>query len=221
MTRLAGVLLVLGVAACGGGDGASPSEAGSGTPTPAVPTPSVPPTPTITATESAAGSTTSTAAACKRFDSTDDVESGKPNNLSDLTGRRMRVGRHDCYERFVFEMRGKGKVPWWSVGYRDPMVGDASGLPIALRGGADLQVLIGVWTVTDFPGRPDEWPPFQGPDDIVTKGYEAIREARNLYAFEGQTQIGLGIDRKRRFTASWMDDPPRLVVDVYTGVSVE
>lgn len=219
MTQLAGVLLVLGVAACGGG-GATPGDTDSGTPSPSVPTPSVQPTPSVTATEKASGSA-SNSAACKGLTSTHDVEHGEPGNLSDLTGRRMRVGRHDCYERFVFEMRGTGQVPWWSVGYRDPMVGQASGLPVPLRGKADLEVLVGVWTVTDFPGRPAEWPPFKGPDDIVTKGYEALREARNLYAYEGQTQIGLGLDRKRPFKAFWMDGPPRLVVDVYTGVSVE
>jgi hypothetical protein len=31
------------------------------------------------------------------------------------------------------------------------------------------------------------------------------------------TQIGLGLDRQRPFRVSWLEDPARLVVDVYTG----
>jgi hypothetical protein len=69
-------------------------------------------------------------------------------------------------------------------------------------------------TVTEFEGRPDEWPPFEGSDDIVTSGYTALLEARNLYGFEGTTQFGLGLDRVRPFRVSWLDGPPRLVVDV-------
>jgi hypothetical protein len=129
----------------------------------------------------------------------------------------MRVGRHDCFERFVFQMAGAGEVPGWSVGYQDPMAADGSGAPVELRGAADLAVTVGVWTVSDFEGRPEEWPPFEGPDDIVTTGFVALREARNLYAFEGVTQIGLGVDRQRPFRVSWLEAPLRLVVDVYTG----
>jgi hypothetical protein len=141
--------------------------------------------------------------------------------MSALTGASMRVGRHDCYERFVFEMAGEdegaGELPGWTVAYRDPMTGQGSGEPIDLLGDADLEVIVRVTTVPDFEGRPDEWPPFTGPDDIVTSGFLALREARNLYAYEGVTQIGLGVDQQRPFRVSWLDSPPRLVVDLYTG----
>jgi hypothetical protein len=137
--------------------------------------------------------------------------------LSALTGESMRVGRHDCFERFVFQMTGTGEAPGWSVGYQDPMTAAGSGEPVALRGAADLAVTVGVWTVSDFEGRPEEWPPFEGPDDIVTSGYLALQEARNLYAFEGVTQIGLGLDRQRPFRITWLEAPARFVVDIYTG----
>ena len=32
----------------------------------------------------------------------------------------------------------------------------------------------------------------------------ALREARNLYAFEGVTQIGLGLDQQRPFRVTWL-----------------
>ena len=37
-------------------------------------------------------------------------------------------------------------------------------------------------------------------------GYVALREARNLYAFEGVTQIGLGLDRQRPFRVTWVEN---------------
>lgn len=178
----------------------------------------VPPvSPTATATVGPTESPTASEVVCSPFGGTGDVGSADPLALSALTGASMRVGRHDCFERFVFQITGTGEVPGWSVGYQDPMTADGSGAPVELLGAADLAVTVGVWTVSDFEGRPDEWPPFEGPDDIVTTGYVALREARNLYAFEGVTQIGLGLDRQRPFRVSWLEAPARLVVDVYTG----
>jgi hypothetical protein len=107
------------------------------------------------------------------------------------------------------------------VGYQDPMTAHGSGEPVDLRGAADLAVAVGVWTVSDFEGRPEEWPPFEGPDDIVTTGYVALREALNLYAFEGVTQIGLGLDQQRPFRVTWSEAPAPLVVDVCTGTPLD
>jgi hypothetical protein len=203
--RFAVAVLTLSLAACGAGSGSPGSTA-------------TPPTtsPSQTQTVTPSGSPT-TSPMCAPFGSTADARSADPLALSTLTGAAMRVGRHDCYERFTFEMTGTGDDPGWWAGYRDPLTGQASGEPVQLRGDADLEVMVGVWTVTDFDGRPDEWPPFTGPDDIVTDGFVALQEARNLYAYEGTTQIGLGVDRERPFRVTWLDSPPRLVVDIYTG----
>ena len=200
------VVLLVALAGCG----SEPTNTSTGTtsPPPASPTQ----TATVTPTESPSESAT-----CETFGSTADQSSADPLALSSLTGASMRVGRHDCFERFVFEMTGTGENPGWRVGYADPMGAQGSGDPVELAGDADLEVIVGVWTVSDFEGRPDEWPPFQGPDDLVTTGFTAIKEARNLYAFEGMTQIGLGLDKKRPFRVTWEQGPPRLVVDVYTG----
>lgn len=194
--------MALALTACGGG----------GTPA-TTPTPT--PSPTLTRTESASPDASPTD--CPPFGSTDETTSDDPLALSTLTGASMRVGRHDCFERFVFEMAGSGGDPGWRVRYVDPLTGQGSGEPIELLGSATIEILVGAMTVTEFEGRPDEWPPFEGPDDIVTSGYAALLEARNLYGFEGTTQIGLGVDRVRPFRVSWLDGPPRLVVDIITG----
>ncbi len=136
--------------------------------------------------------------------------------MSTLTGSKMRVGDHACYERWVLEMTGSGERPGWSVGYRDPLIADPAGFEVALTGGASLEVVVRVWTVTDYPDRPPEWPPFTSPTTIVTDGFSAIREVQYISAFEGTTQFGIGVDRQRPFRAFWLDDPPRLVVDVAT-----
>lgn len=204
----------------GCGEESSPNPATTSptaTATSASPTASPPPGPTATATASPTESASASEVACQPFGSTTPKESEDPLAMSPLTGASMRVGRHDCYERFVFELAGTGDAPGWSVQYRDPLIADPSGQTVDLRGDADLEVIVRVWTVTDFEGRPDEWPPFSGPDDIVTTGYTAIREARNLYAFEGVTQLGLGLDERRPFRVSLLEGPVRLVVDVYTG----
>ena len=193
------VVLALTLVGCGGG----------GTPS-STTTPTA--SPTLTETESASPSASATD--CPPFGSTDETTSDDPLALSTLTGASMRAGRRDCFERFVFEMAGSDGDPGWRVRYVDPLTGQGSGEPIELLGDATIEVLIGVMTVTEFEGRPDEWPPFEGPDDIVTSGYTAILEARNLYGFEGTTQIGLGLDRVRPFRVSWLDGPPRLVVDI-------
>jgi hypothetical protein len=161
---------------------------------------------------------TRTSKPCQQFGTTADTSSADPQAMTTMTGKSIRVGRHDCFERFVFELQGKGPRPGWTAGYRTPLAGQASGERIRLKGAANLEILVGAWTVDDFEGRPAEWPPFTGPADIVTNGFVAIKEARNLYAYEGTTQLGLGLDRKRPFTVVLISNPTRLVVDVYTGV---
>lgn len=211
--RSACALLVVGLlAGCGAGDGTpAGGTTGGGSPT------GQPISPTQTATVAPTESPAGTAVACTPFGATEPATAADPLALSTLTGAAMRVGRHDCYERFVLEMAGSGQDPGWTVRYADPITGQGSGLPVDLLGGADLEILVGVWTVNDFEGRPEEWPPLSGPDVIVTDGYAALREARMLYGFEGTTQVGLGVDRRRPFRVSLLADPPRLVVDVYTG----
>ena len=202
---LVAALALLAVAGCGGGT----NDAGRTSSPTASPTSSAPP--------SASPAPSASPTTCAPFGSTAEATSADPLALSTLTGDSMRVGRHDCYERFVFEMAGTGGDPGWRVRYQEPLTGQGSGEPIPLAGTADLEILIGAMTVTDFDGRPDDWPPFTGPDDIVTRDFVALLEARMLYGYEGTTQIGLGLDRERPFRVRLLDDPPRLVVDLYTG----
>ncbi len=217
---IGGAILVVGLLASCGGDQepvAAPEASGRASAVSGAAASAAEPSATQTTTVSPSAVPSESGTTCDPFGSTTDLQSSDPLALSTMTGATMRVGRHACFDRFVFQMRGSGSAPGWTVGYRDPLVRDGSGTPVDLRGDAALSVVVGVWTVNDFEGRPAEWPPFTGPDAILTTGFEALKEARNLYAFEGTTQIGLGVDRERPFRVSWLDDPARLVVDIYTG----
>jgi hypothetical protein len=208
---LVAVLVALAAAGCGSED---PDPGAAESPTAPAPATTAP----AAGDEAASpGGGDTPGASCESFGGTDPVTSADPLAMSTLTGASMRIGQHDCYERLVFEMTGTGDTPGWQVAYVDPLLGDGSGEPIDLAGDATLEVIVRVWTVSDIDGGLDGMPPFTGPDDIVPSGYEALREARNLYAFEGVTQIGLGLDRERPFRVTWLDGPPRLAVDVFTG----
>lgn len=216
------MLCVAALTACGGGGtapSASPvpsSQSPTASATPASPSATATPsqTPASPSPTSATATPTGGASSCASFGGTAEVVNSTPGNLSMLTGREIRVGQHPCFERFVLELQGTGGEPFWRVGYRDPLIADPSGEPVHLRGGADLEVVIGVWTVSPYEGIPADQLPFVGTRDIVTDGYTALQQAVVISSFEGMTQIGLGIDTKRNFKAYFLAGPPRLVVDV-------
>lgn len=137
-----------------------------------------------------------------------------PTFLSTKTGLTQRIGKHPCFDRYVFEMEDPGDVPGYSVGYRSPIRTQGQGAAVSLRGSADLEILVGVWTV---PPGVEGYAPFTGPTDITDTDFEAIQQVRLFYAFEGQTQIAIGVDKKRPFTVTFLGNPSRLVVDIYTG----
>ncbi len=222
--RILAVLAAAVLAACGstdGGDvpGPTPEPTTAASTATATPEPAVTdaPAPGASASSDGAPAAGPTPTACAGFGSLADAQSANPLGMSTLTGAEMRVGRHPCFERFVFQMRGSGDRPGWSVGYRDPLIADPAGFEVDLRGDASLEVVVRVMTVTDYEGRPPEWPPFTGATTIVTSGFASLLEVRYISAFEGVTQFGVGLDEQRPFRVFWLDDPPRLVIDVFTG----
>ncbi len=196
-----------------------PAVTPSVTPAPTVTvtaTPSAPPSPTATPSASASA-TGSPASDCATF-GTEVAGASSPDWASDLAsglwGVTQRLGVHECYDRWVLEFAGEGE-PGWQVTPREARTfpQDASGEDLAppLAGSASLEILVGAWvdgTAIDRPG-------YDGPRTLTGSG--AIREARMVGAFEGITQVGLGLDQARPYRVTWLEDPPRLVVDVYTG----
>ncbi len=55
---------------------------------------------------------------------------------------------------------------------------------------------------------------YDGPEQIFPTDVEVIEELRLIENFEGMHQWAIGLDRTRPFSATTLNDPPRIVVDI-------
>ncbi|MGW1596475.1 AMIN-like domain-containing (lipo)protein [Streptomyces sp. NPDC002343] len=124
----------------------------------------------------------------------------------------IRAGRHDCYDRLVFDVPGGGTLGY-SVRYVDRLSQTATGDYIPVGGGAVLDVRVGAPAYDPasgapaYPGRAGR--PLPGVD---VSGYSTFRDTRFAGSFEGETQIGLGVRARLPFRVVQL--PDQLVVDV-------
>ena len=124
----------------------------------------------------------------------------------------VRAGRHPGFDRVVFEFRG-GVPATHRVRYVDQLTEDPSGKPVALAGGANLEVVFQGANAHDDQGRPTVSPRRFAP------GFTALKEVAQTGDFEAVVSYGLGVDRQRPFKVSTLSGPSRLVIDVQTGAS--
>jgi hypothetical protein len=124
----------------------------------------------------------------------------------------VRSGRHACYDRLVIDLRGR--APGYTVKYVNTFTGAASGLPIALRGGAKLSVTVNAPAYT--PKGTASYTPASRTDVVDVTGYRTFRQVRWDSSFEGQTQLGLGVRARLPFRVFTLQDATtsRLVIDV-------
>jgi hypothetical protein len=169
-----------------------------------------------TATTTAAGATATaadtTAAApyCGiRWGST--AESAAPTATAPLTG--VRAGRHPCFDRLVFDLRGR--ATGFRVSYVGAVTEDGSGRPVPLRGGARLLVVVvapdhdDAYRLTYLPKNRREV--------VAVTGWTTFRQVAYAGSFEGQTSFGLGVRARlpfRVFTLAGPGSGSRIVVDV-------
>lgn len=124
----------------------------------------------------------------------------------------LRVGCQGSVSRVVFEF-ADGAMPEWSVQYVDPpIVEDASGEPVAVAGGAFLQVrLTPAWGHDlDQPDAPATYP---GPGRL-SGGCGSSLEVVRTGEFEAVYSWVIGVPVRAPFTASTVAGPSRLVIDV-------
>ncbi|WP_225826237.1 AMIN-like domain-containing (lipo)protein [Streptomyces naphthomycinicus] len=125
----------------------------------------------------------------------------------------IRTGRHECYDRIVFDVPGGGDQIGYHVQYVDRFYADPSGAYIPVAGGAILDIRVGAWSydveagVPTYPGKVGEALP-----GVNISGYTTFRDTRFGGTFEGQTQVGLGTRARLPFRVTRLDD--RIVVDV-------
>jgi len=125
-----------------------------------------------------------------------------------VTVTDIRIGRHEGFDRVVFEVGGTG-TPGWDVRYVDAASSQGSGAEIAVDGSAILQVtLTGAGYpfdtgVEEFSGGPVS----SGDAEVVT---EVVFDA----TFEGTTVAFVGARAEAPFRVYLLDGPPRVVLEV-------
>ncbi|MFF7214718.1 hypothetical protein ACFZAU_29955 [Streptomyces sp. NPDC008238] len=139
-------------------------------------------------------------------------KSGTDADLGALTD--IRAGRHECYDRVVFDVPTAGTdAIGYTVQYVDAVHQDGSGRVIPVSGGAIIEIRVAAPSydpqtgAATYPGRAGRTLP-----GVDLTGYRTFRDARFASSFEGDTQVGLGVRARLPFRVFQL--PDRLVVDV-------
>jgi hypothetical protein len=116
---------------------------------------------------------------------------------------RVRAGRHECFDRLVVDV--SGDEPGYHVMYMDEVRTDGAGIPVPLRGGAFLEIVVTNPTQGGLP-VPD------------VSRFTTFRQVADAGSFEGNTTVGLGVRARLPFRVFTLDGPgtggSRLVIDV-------
>jgi hypothetical protein len=126
---------------------------------------------------------------------------------SELTG--VRAGQHACYDRLVLDVTGSTRLASYRVEYVTAVRSDGSGAVVPLRGGAFLQISVGVNNHAS--------PPANRGDVANVSDFRTFRQVAATGGFEGYTSEGLGVRARLPFRAFVLSGPGntvRLVIDV-------
>lgn len=122
----------------------------------------------------------------------------------------IRAGRHNCFDRLVFDVRGGNVTGYW-VQYKTVIAETANGHIVPLRGGAKLSVTVHT-PAYDSMGRPTYRYANGGSELVNVNGYRTFRQVAWAGAFEGESSVGLGVRARLPFRVFTL--PGHLVVDV-------
>jgi hypothetical protein len=207
-TRLLAIgLAALALSACGGGDESAPST------TPSQPTTTAPETTTAATTEP---TTTEPAPPPGPPFGTQPVSGpAVPGGTALLTD--VRLGRHEGFDRVVFEFR-PGASPGYRVRYvQPPIVEDGSGKRVAVAGDAYLSIRMEPASGFDLEGTSGQV--YTGPVRIGGSGAgtAVVLEVVRTGDFEAVLTWVAGLEDRAPFRVIRLSGPPRIVVDVQTG----
>lgn len=123
----------------------------------------------------------------------------------------VRAARHQGYDRIVFEFRTG--LPGYDVRYVEPPVrADGSGNEVAVAGGAVLRLRMEPALDADLTqeSAPRTYTgPTRFPPDTA-----AVVELVRTGGFEAVLTWAIGVDEKRPFRVTRLEDPARLVIDI-------
>jgi hypothetical protein len=126
-----------------------------------------------------------------------------------VTVTEIRIGRHEGFDRVVFELDGTG-IPGWDVRYVDDPASQGSGDPVDVDGAETLQVILtGIGLPHDT--GVDEW---TGPNPLAGHGTETVTEVVWDATFEGQSVAFVGTTAQAPFRVFLLEDPVRVVLEV-------
>lgn len=119
---------------------------------------------------------------------------------SDLDVAGVRIGKHENFDRVVFDLAGTGE-PGWVVEYDAAPAELASGFPLAYEGNVALSVnLIGF-------NEPLRVGGMQGTGGVVNQ----VLPDKNHH---GTSQFIIGLEQETPFSVTPLQEPPRLVIDI-------
>jgi hypothetical protein len=123
---------------------------------------------------------------------------------------RVAVGRHEGYDRVVFQFRGEG-LPGYRVEYVEPpLKEDGSGNPVTVDGTAVVVVRMEPASGFDLNTGEGEIV-YKGPKRIP--GASVVREIVRTGDFEAVLSWAVGLEQKVDFRVLTLTSPSRLVVD--------
>lgn len=194
---VAGAVLLSG---CGGDEPTEPASAGSTTVSSGAAEPGG-----VDGTDDDDGA----AAEAPEFPGDAEPDTADPSADARLTVSDIRIGRHDGFDRVVFEVGGEG-TPGWDVRYVDAASSQGSGEPVEVAGSAVLQVTL---TGMGYPYDTgvDEWSS-SGP--VTGEGTQTVTEVAWDATFEGTSVAFVGTSAEAPFRVYLLEGPTRVVVEV-------
>ena len=139
-----------------------------------------------------------------------ETDTGTASDDAQLSPVDLRFGVHEDYDRVVVDLSGTG-TPGWTVEYVEDPTAQGSGQPVDVAGDAVLAVRIDGVVMPTEEGA-EEW---QGPERLVPQSAGVVQEVVRGTLFEGVQTLYIGLDSQEPFRAFDLQDPTRLVIDVY------
>lgn len=206
--------LALALTACGGGDDAAAPTTSAASTSSAGPSASpASATPDGTDADGAGDGSGDTGddgdADAGPFPANTDPDTGQASSDALVTVTDIRLGRHDGFDRVVFETDGTG-TPGWDVRYVDAAASQGSGDPIEVEGGAVLQVTL---TGVGLPGDTGV-EEYSGPRRLSAADTEVVTEVVWDATFEGTSVAFTGVTEETPFRVYLLEDPARVVLEV-------
>lgn len=203
LRSLSTLILVVGLAACGGTATTPSTQAGSPEPTPTLgtsgapaPTPSSPPS-SASPSSDAPSPASFTCGATFHLDGT--TTDFKPVQVTDV-----RVGTHAGYDRIVVEFAGTGTPGFDLATTTPPFNADASGLPLTVAGTDFLKLLFVSATAAGSWSGPSTFSP----------GYPKLHSLVAGGDFEGHFTWFVGLNGPACYQVSELSGPTRIVIDL-------